>query len=79
MLVHGTVDDNVHPANTLRLANALIKNEKKFDMMMLPGQSHGFGEYSNYFERMLWRYFAEHLLGDYNPDSIDYNIPDYDE
>lgn len=76
LLVHGAVDDNVHPANTIRLANALIKNDKQFDMMMLPGQRHGFGEYSPYFERMLWRYFAEHLLGDYRPNSINYDIPE---
>lgn len=76
LLVHGTVDDNVHPANTIRLANALIKHEKKFDFMMLPGQRHGFGEYSPYFERLRWRYFAEHLLGDYRPDRIDYDIPE---
>lgn len=75
LLVHGTVDDNVHPANTIRLANALIKNDKKFDFMMLPGQRHGFGEYSPYFERMRWRYFAKHLLGDYRPDDINYDIP----
>jgi dipeptidyl aminopeptidase/acylaminoacyl peptidase len=79
LLVHGTIDDNVHPANTIRLTNALIKNDKKFDFMMMPGQRHGFGEYSPYFERMLWRYFAEHLLGDYRPDEINYTIPDYEE
>lgn len=76
LLVHGTVDNNVHPANTIRLANALIKHEKKFDFMMMPGQRHGFGEYSPYFERMRWDYFVEHLLNDYRPDKIDYNIPD---
>jgi len=79
LLVHGTADDNVHPANTIRLANALIKHEKKFDFMMLPGQRHGYqGEYGAYFERLRWRYFAEHLLGDYRPDRIDYNIPEQD-
>jgi dipeptidyl aminopeptidase/acylaminoacyl peptidase len=76
LLVHGTIDNNVHPANTIRLANELIKHNKKFDFMMLPGQRHGFGPYSDYFERMRWRYFAEHLLGAYNPDKINYNIPD---
>jgi dipeptidyl aminopeptidase/acylaminoacyl peptidase len=76
LLVHGTIDNNVHPANTIRLADALIKHDKKFDFMMLPGQRHGFGEYSSYFERMMWDYFTEHLLGDYQPDKIDYNIPE---
>ncbi|MDX1586074.1 MAG: DPP IV N-terminal domain-containing protein [Balneolaceae bacterium] len=78
LLVHGTIDDNVHPGNTIRMANALIKQGKRFDLMMLPGQRHGFGEYTPYFERMMWYYFAEHLLGDYR-DNIDFNIPDYEE
>ena len=78
LLVHGTTDNNVHPANTLRLADALIKAGKRFDMMMLPDKRHGFGDYSPYFERMLWYYFAEHLLGDYRT-NVDFNIPDYDD
>ena len=38
MLIHGEIDDNVHPANTLRLADALIKAGKRFDMMIFPGK-----------------------------------------
>ena len=78
LLVHGTIDDNVHPGNTIRMADALIKQGKRFDLMMLPGQRHGFGEYSPYFERMLWYYFAEHLLGDYRT-NVNFNIPDYED
>ncbi|HEX6981950.1 MAG TPA: DPP IV N-terminal domain-containing protein [Balneolaceae bacterium] len=79
LLTTGTVDNNVHPANTIRMANALIKAGKDFDYMIMPGQRHGYGEYSPYFERMLWRYFAEHLLSDYRPDAVDYSIPEYDD
>lgn len=75
LLVHGAIDNNVHPANTIRLMNALIKHNKKFDFMMLPNQRHGYGEFTPYFERMRWRYFAKHLLGDFRPDEIDYQIP----
>jgi len=78
LLVHGTIDDNVHPGNTIRMADALIKAGKRFDLMMLPGQRHGFGEYSPYFERMMWYYFAEHLLGDYRT-NVNFNIPDYED
>lgn len=78
LLVHGTIDDNVHPGNTIRMADALIKAGKRFDLMMLPGQRHGFGDYTPYFERMMWYYFAEHLLGDYR-DNINFNIPDYED
>lgn len=75
LLVHGNVDNNVHPANTIRLADALIKEGKRFDMMILPGRRHGFGPYQPYFYRMMWHYFSEHLLGDYRTD-VDFNLPE---
>jgi dipeptidyl aminopeptidase/acylaminoacyl peptidase len=65
LLVHGDIDNNVHPGNTLRVADQLIKANKRFDFMMLPGQRHAFGNATAYFDRMMWYYFAEHLLGDY--------------
>ncbi|MFC1555263.1 DPP IV N-terminal domain-containing protein, partial [candidate division KSB1 bacterium] len=40
LLVHGTMDNNVHPGNTIRMADALIKANKRFDLMMMPGQAH---------------------------------------
>jgi len=64
MLSHGDIDNNVHPSNTIRMANALIKANKRFDLVLLPGQRHGYGDMTEYF---FWRqadYFAEHLLGD---------------
>jgi dipeptidyl-peptidase-4 len=65
LLVHGDIDNNVHPGNTLRVVDQLIKANKRFDFMMLPGQRHPFGSATAYFDRMMWYYFAEHLLGDY--------------
>jgi dipeptidyl-peptidase-4 len=41
LLVHGTQDDNVHPQNTLQLVQALIRNQKQFDLMIYPGKTHG--------------------------------------
>lgn len=64
MLSHGDIDNNVHPANSIRMANALIRANKRFDLVYLPGQRHGYGDMTEYF---FWRqadYFAEHLLGD---------------
>ncbi len=75
LLVHGNIDNNVHPANTLRLADALIKAGKRFDMMILPGRRHGFGPYQPYFERQKWYYFSQHLLGDYRS-NVDYDLPE---
>lgn len=63
MLVHGDIDNNVHPGNTIRVANALIRANKRFDMLILPGQRHGFGDMNEYFFWRLADYFAEHLLG----------------
>lgn len=63
MLVHGDIDNNVHPGNTLRVADALIRAGKRFDMLMLPQQRHGFGDMNEYFYWRLVDYFSEHLLG----------------
>jgi dipeptidyl aminopeptidase/acylaminoacyl peptidase len=65
LLVHGDIDNNVHPGNTIRVVDALIKAGKRFDFMIMPGKRHGFGNYQSYFEKTMWYYFAEHLLGDY--------------
>ncbi|MBI1331295.1 MAG: prolyl oligopeptidase family serine peptidase [Armatimonadetes bacterium] len=64
LLVTGDVDNNVHPANTIRLVNALIKANKRFDFMIMPGQAHGYGPMQSYFQDRLMEYFAQHLLGD---------------
>jgi len=64
LLATGDMDNNVHPGNTIRLVNALIKANKRFDFILLPGKPHGYGDYQPYFNRMLMEYFAEHLLGD---------------
>jgi len=64
MLVTGDIDNNVHPSNTYRMAEALIKANKRFDFMILPGQRHGYTTMSEY---VAWRradYFARYLLDD---------------
>ena len=75
LLIHGEMDNNVHPANTYRLADALMREGKRFDMMIFPGMRHGFGRYNDYYERMLWEYFAEHLLGT-EVSGVEYNLPE---
>ena len=64
-LATGDLDNNVHPGNTVRLANALIKANKRFDFFIYPGQPHGYRDTAPYNQRMLMEYFGEHLLGDY--------------
>ncbi|MGI6242867.1 MAG: prolyl oligopeptidase family serine peptidase [Prevotella sp.] len=60
LLISGDVDDNVPWANTLRLADALIKHNKRFDMMVLPGKDHGV--WSPYYLNLIRYYFMEHLM-----------------
>jgi len=65
LLETGDMDNNVHPANTIRLVNALIKANKRFDFMILPGKPHAYGDMTPYTNHLIFEYFSEHLLGDY--------------
>jgi dipeptidyl aminopeptidase/acylaminoacyl peptidase len=63
LLITGDMDNNVHPSGTYRVIDALIRANKRFDFILLPGQRHGFGPVSDY---VFWRrvdYFSQHLLG----------------
>lgn len=64
LLTTGDIDNNVHPANTIRMANALIKANKRFDLLLLPGQRHGYADMQEYFFWRMADYFSEYLLGD---------------
>lgn len=64
LITHGGIDENVNPSATFKLAEALIKNNKEFDMLILPSQQHGYqGNYNDYFTKKKWNYFVEHLRG----------------
>ena len=63
MLVHGDIDNNVHPANTIRVVDALIRANKRFDMLILPGQRHGFGDMDEYFYWRMVDFFSRWLNG----------------
>jgi dipeptidyl aminopeptidase/acylaminoacyl peptidase len=67
-LIHGMMDDNVPPYNTLLVVDALVKANKDFDLLMLPHARHGFGGDSSYVMRRRWDYFVKHLLGAEPPD-----------
>jgi dipeptidyl-peptidase 4 len=64
-LMHGLLDDNVHPGNTMQLVEALIKANKDFDMLTLPSDNHvSFLIPMNAFvARRQWDYFVTHLQG----------------
>ena len=64
LIVHGGIDENVNPSATFKLAEALVKADKEFDMLILPSQHHGYsGKYNDYFTKKKWNYFVENLLG----------------
>ncbi len=69
LLISGDMDDNVPFANTLRMADALIKENKRFDMMVLPGKDHGLD--GPYYQNIIRYYFLENLV---NPTERDIDI-----
>ena len=62
MLVVGELDRNVDPASTMQVANALIKADKDFDLLVIPGAGHGSAE-TPYGQRRRKDFFVRHLLG----------------
>ena len=52
------------PAGTMRLVDALIKANKRFDLMIMTAELHGYGAMQEYFTTRMMEYFAEHLLDD---------------
>ena len=72
LLIHGTMDNNVPPYNTLLVADALTKANKEFDLIMVVNSGHGFAP-ANYIMRRRWDYFVKHLLNLDPP--RDYVIP----
>ena len=61
MLVVGELDDNVDPASTMQVADALIRAGKDFELVVLPGVHHTMGE--RFGEHKRYDFFVRHLLG----------------
>lgn len=66
LLSVGEMDPNVDPASTMQVVNALVKANKTFDLIVLPGLGHGAG--GDYGERKRFDFFVHHLLGVEPPD-----------
>jgi dipeptidyl-peptidase 4 len=73
LLMHGDMDDNVHPANTIQLVDELIKANRTFDLIIAPNRAHGLNE--PYFIRRRWDYFVQHLMGATPPDNYEITRP----
>jgi dipeptidyl aminopeptidase/acylaminoacyl peptidase len=67
LLMHGTMDDNVPPNNTLLVVDALIKANKDFDLLMIPNAKHGYESATPYVTRRRWDYFVSYLAGGVPP------------
>ena len=63
LLIHGELDDNAHTHQTMRLVDALIKADKDFDMVIIPGTEHALIGRMHYFFRRTWDFFVRHLHG----------------
>ena len=71
LLIVGELDTNVDPASTLQVVNALLKANKNFDFLLIPGAEHNAGrggEFAEYGERKRFDFFVRHLLGQNPPE-----------
>ena len=71
LLIHGDIDNNVHPVETMRLVDALMSANKSFDMLFVPNMLHGdSGPHALYVTRRRWDYFVQYLLGVTPPENF---------
>jgi dipeptidyl aminopeptidase/acylaminoacyl peptidase len=61
LLILGEMDDNVDPSSTMQLINALVKSNKNFDFIEIPGMGHSLG--GDYGEHKRRDFFVKHLIG----------------
>lgn len=73
-LAHGELDENVPPLATRRLIDALIKANKDFEYLIVPGAGH-FLDDSDYFNRRRWDFFVRSLLGMEPPPAYEIGRP----
>ncbi len=62
LLIHGELDDNVHPANTMRVVDQLIKANKDFEFLIVPNYPHGLRPLK-YWRRRIFDFFVRNLVG----------------
>jgi len=66
LLIHGDMDDNVHPAATLQLVDALIRADRNFEMLIVPNAGHAVIAHP-YARRRFFDFMVEHLMGETPP------------
>jgi len=65
MLVVGEMDENVDPASTMQVVNALIKANKNFELVVLPGSNHTMG--GDFGEHKRFDFFVKNLMHKESP------------
>lgn len=66
LLIVGEMDTNVDPSSTMQVVHRLIKHNKDFDLLVIPGANHGAGRsdrYAAYGDHKRYDFFVQHLLG----------------
>ena len=71
LLVTGDIDNNVHPSNTIRVVNALMRANKRFSFSLIPGQRHGYADLNEYFFWEMADFYTQWLMGDRTPRPVD--------
>jgi dipeptidyl-peptidase-4 len=74
LLMHGDLDDNVHPAMTIQVVDKLIDANRDFDLIIAPNRAHGLNE--PYFIRRRWDYFVRWLMGVEPPREFEITRPE---
>jgi dipeptidyl-peptidase-4 len=70
-LLHGDMDSNVLPSQTLQLVDALIRANKDFDLLIVPNAGHGTLLLSPYALRRSWDFLVRNLMHAQPPDGYD--------
>ncbi len=62
LLLHGELDDNCHPSNTIALVDALVRADRDFELVIIPSANHHCDAHPHYVRRV-WDFFVRELLG----------------
>ncbi len=74
MLMSSDIDKNVHISQTLTVADALIRANKDFDLVIVPNEGHDMLITNGYVQRRVWDYFVRHLRGETPPENFEVKI-----
>jgi len=74
LLIHGDMDNNVNPIETMQMANALMKANRDFEMLIIPNENHSSLYNNKFFTRKRWDYFVKNLMGVEPPSNYEIGV-----